>query len=675
MKEICMKELFKLKAIQRIARITVLAAVIGFSLAGCSGGASGGGKEPALTGTVSISGSAEVGQTLTADTASLGGNGTISYQWKRGNTVIGANSKTYTVQAVDAGETITVTVTRAGYSGSITSEPTGVVTDPSLPALTGTVSISGTAAVGQTLTANISALGGTGTITYQWKRGSVVIGANSNTYAVAAADIGSTITVTITRSGNSGHVTSNPTDVVIDPSLPALTGTVSISGTAAVGQTLTADTTALGGSGDISYQWKRGTTVIGANSNTYAVAADDIGETITVTVTRSGNSGHVTSNPTDVVIDPSLPALTGTVNISGSAEVGQTLTADTTALGGSGDISYQWKRGGDTVIGTNSDTYAVTAADIGETITVTVTRSGNSGHVISEPTAAVTDPSLPALTGTVSISGTAAVGQTLTADITALEGTGTISYQWKRESVMGVSAVIGTNQNTYVVVAADVGETITVTVTRTGNSGSVTSDPTAAVPDPSLPALTGTVSISGIAEAGQTLTAVTTSLDGTGVISYQWKRGEDTDIGTNSSTYAVVADDVGSTITVTVTRAGYNGSKTSDPTAVVLATPGTVNITVTIGTDAAISGPSIVDGVLTLARSGSATLTLANSGQYDEDSIRWKVQNTAISGSGGTFELNAANPVYQTGKLYFVTVEATKNGVPYDQTITFTVAE
>jgi len=471
--------------------IITLAAVIGFSMTACGGGGGGGGGDPALTGTVSISGTAEAGQTLTAVTTALEGTGTITYQWKRGSAVVGTNSGTYQVQAADVGSTITVTVTRAGYTGSVTSEPTNVVTDPSLPALTGTVSISGTAAVGQTLTADTSALGGTGTITYQWKRGSAVIG-TSGTYAVAAADIGSTITVTVTRSGNSGHVTSDPTDVIIDPSLPALTGTVSISGTAAVGQTLTADTSALGGTGTITYQWKRGSAVIGT-SGTYAVAAADIGSTITVTVTRSGNSGHVISNPTDVIIDPSLPALTGTVTISGTAEVGQTLTAVTTAL----------------------------------------------------------------------------------------EGTGTITYQWKR----------------------------------------------------------GT-----------------------------------TDIGT-SSTYAVAAADVGSTITVTVTRAGYNGSVTSAPTATVLATPGNVTVTVTIGTDAAISNPSIVGGVLTLNRSATATLTLANSAQYDADSIRWKVQNTAITGSGATFTLNAANLVYQTGKLYFVTVEAERNGIPYDQTITFKVTE
>ena len=41
-----------------------------------------------------------------------------------------------------------------------------------------------------------------------------------------------------------------------------------------------------------------------------------------------------------------LPVLTGTVSINGIPQVGQTLTADVSSLGGSGTISYQWKRGG-----------------------------------------------------------------------------------------------------------------------------------------------------------------------------------------------------------------------------------------------------------------------------------------------------------------------------------------
>jgi hypothetical protein len=140
--------------------LAAVIAVTAFAITACS--------EPKaevhkLTGTVSISGTAEVGQTLTADTYDLDGSGKISYQWKIDGAVIGSDS-TYTVQSADIGSVITVTVTRSGYSGRVTSQPTAVVTDAELPPLTGSVSITGDPAAGKTLTANTGSLNGEGTI-------------------------------------------------------------------------------------------------------------------------------------------------------------------------------------------------------------------------------------------------------------------------------------------------------------------------------------------------------------------------------------------------------------------------------------------------------------------------------------------------------------------------------
>jgi len=233
----------------KVLGIIAMVAVIGFTMIACpddpgggggngnggggggtggGGGGGGGGGKPALTGTVSISGTAEVGETLTAVTTSLGGSGTISYQWKHtgmmGSTNIGANSSTYVLQAADIGSTITVTVTRSGNSGSVTSGQTAFVTDPSLPELTGTVTITGTAAIGQTLTANTSTLGGSGTISYQWVRyWGTNIGTNSSTYVVQNSDAGSVIYVVVTRSGNSGSIESNYTDDIPYPPITDFT--------------------------------------------------------------------------------------------------------------------------------------------------------------------------------------------------------------------------------------------------------------------------------------------------------------------------------------------------------------------------------------------------------------------------------------------------------------------
>ena len=163
--------------------------------------------------------------------------------------------------------------------------------------------------------------------------------------------------------------------------LPALDGTVSISGIAQVGQTLTADTSALGGSGNISYQWMRGTVAIeGANRSTYVLQHADAGATITLTVSRSGNTGSISSEPTNPVTN-----LGGTVSIDGIPVIGETLTANTSNLNGSGTFSFQWLRGGNTPIGTSSNTYTIQAADLGSTITVTIERSGNTGSLTSAP--------------------------------------------------------------------------------------------------------------------------------------------------------------------------------------------------------------------------------------------------------------------------------------------------
>jgi hypothetical protein len=286
---------------------------------------------PALTGTLYISyyESLEVGQTLWAETYNLNGYyyGTYSYQWNRGgNPISGANSGSYTVQAADVGFTITVTVTCSGYSGSVTSNPTTTVPPPP-PALTGTVTIIGTGLVRETLMVDVSNLGGDGTINYRWQRTHSYyyddyIGINSNVYVVQSDDIGSTITVTVYRSGNSGSITSEPVGPVIDPSLPALTGTVSIAGTAEIGQTLWVNTNSLGGSGTIFYYWKRGTTDIGSNNGAYFVPFSDADSSITVTVYRSGNSGSITSEPIQITIGEALlstPGLAFTLKNDGTA--------------------------------------------------------------------------------------------------------------------------------------------------------------------------------------------------------------------------------------------------------------------------------------------------------------------------------------------------------------------
>jgi fibronectin type 3 domain-containing protein len=88
-----------------------------------------------LTGTVSVTGTARVGQPLTANTGITGENETISYIWQRSGSVEGdftnidgAADHTYLLVSSDEDQFIRVTVKRTGYSGTINSSAVGPVT-------------------------------------------------------------------------------------------------------------------------------------------------------------------------------------------------------------------------------------------------------------------------------------------------------------------------------------------------------------------------------------------------------------------------------------------------------------------------------------------------------------------------------------------------------------------
>ena len=182
----------------------------------------------------------------------------------------------------------------------------------------------------------------------------------------------------------------------------------------------------------------------------------------------------------------------------------------------------------------------------------------------------------PVLTGTVSISGTAEVGRTLAAVISAdTNGIGTPEYQWERINGLTTKDV-GTDESTYIVTTDDIGGEIIVTVSYSGNLDSITSDKVGPV---AAAILTGTVNISGTAEVGRTLMAVISAdTNGAGTPKYQWKCkiGVNTiNVGTDSSTYIVATGDIGGVIIVTVSYDSFLGSITSEPTLVVLSAAGT----------------------------------------------------------------------------------------------------
>ncbi|MGY3318154.1 hypothetical protein [Arthrobacter sp. TE12232] len=167
--------------------------------------------------TPTISGVPAVGTTLTAVPGVWGpAPVALRYQWYRSSVAItGATSATYVPVPEDLGAILTVKVTgsKTGFTTfSRTSAATAGVVKGSLVRATPTVT--GTAKVGSTLTANSGVWGPAPvTLRYQWYRSGVAIsGANAATYKLSATDAAKTLTVKVTGS-KSGYTTYSRTSV------------------------------------------------------------------------------------------------------------------------------------------------------------------------------------------------------------------------------------------------------------------------------------------------------------------------------------------------------------------------------------------------------------------------------------------------------------------------------
>ena len=227
-----------------------------------------------------------------------------------------------------------------------------------------------------------------------------------------------------------------------------------ISGTTQVGETLTASTTDISartlGNAVFAYQWHA--EINGATASTYTLADDDEGKAIRVRVsfTDDGENGEELTSAATGAVDvapppPNTPA-TGLPTISGTTQVGETLTASTTDISdgdglGNAAFAYQWLAGDADINGATASTYTLADDDEGKTIRVRVSfadDAGNNEMLTSAATGAVDaappPPNTPA-TGAPTISGTAWVSETLTAsttDISDADGMtrATFSYQW-----------------------------------------------------------------------------------------------------------------------------------------------------------------------------------------------------------------------------------------------------
>ena len=184
---------------------------------------------------------------------------------------------------------------------------------------------------------------------------------------------------------------------------------------------------------------------------------------------------------------------TGKPTISGTAQVGETLTADITNIADADGLtnatfSYQWLADDANVQDATNSSYALANSDEGKAIKVKVSFTDDANNEETLTSAATAEvaarPNSPA-TGLPTISGTAQVGETLTADtsdITDADGlvNASFTYRWLADDANIQDAI----DSSYTLADSDEGNAIKVKVSFTddaGNEETLTSAATAAV--------------------------------------------------------------------------------------------------------------------------------------------------------------------------------------------------
>jgi methionine-rich copper-binding protein CopC len=630
------------------------------------------------TGSVTISGTAKQGQTLTAANTLVDtdGLGTISYQWKAdGVNISGANTSTLTLAQAQVGKAITVSASYTDLGGtaeSVTSVATAAVTSNASTSLQlGTVS-----------GVNLSLI-------------SPVTLANGKKYYIVDLNKDGVITsddhishVTLDQLFNNGN---DRTDTQASGAVAGVDDarTVIVNGYTLVNPT----TTEL-----IAIRTEKANVLPtgwhDANYATATLVSSNVHHNVSFTTNTIYTNLNDTVYPGAFVVQvlgTGNNSPTGSVTISGTAKQGQTLTAANTLVDtdGLGTISYQWKADGVNISGANTSTLTLAQAQVGKAITVSASYTdlgGTAESVTSVATAAVTSNASTSLQlGTVS-----GVNLSLISPVTLANGKKYYIVDLNKDGVItsddhishvtldqlfnngndrtdtqASGAVAGVDDartvivNGYTLVNPTTTELIAIrtekaNVLPTGwhdsnyatatlvssnvhhNVGFTTNITYTNLNDTVYPGLfvvqvlgtgnnspTGSVTISGTAKQGQTLTAANTlaDADGLGTISYQWKADGVNISGATTSTLTLGQTDAGKSITVVASYTDLGGTAESVSSAATVVSGYTLGqAVIDLGDQGKLINPVQVDGgkwFYQWDRSGNGSITFSDSGPYN----------------------------------------------------------
>lgn len=248
---------------------------------------------------------------------------------------------------------------------------------------TAPASIGGTAAVGQTLTANPGSWTPAATVGYQWfADGAPLAGATASTLKLSSGLGGKAVSLRVSAS-LAGYATGTSDTAAVPVSLGALAPVAApavegLKKNAVVGTVLTAQqTTFAPAARRVGVQWYAdGVPIPGATAWTYTLGAADVSKVVTAAVIGK-RPGYAATPARSAEIGPVVAgrvAVEQAYAVTGRALVGRTMQLSGGAVSpADATAAYTWRRDGEAIDGATGPTYTLTPADAGSQLSVAMT--------------------------------------------------------------------------------------------------------------------------------------------------------------------------------------------------------------------------------------------------------------------------------------------------------------
>lgn len=521
--------------------------------------------------------SLDVGLTVTFAATVAGGVASFAFSWigyaaDDGCVVANIPVRSWlncTPTAPASGSALTVTVSVRDGNGVSSVANSSTVTIFSAPTAPAPIPSRPNIDIGQSVTFTEVPTGGTGLYVYSWLELSSSMGCTSSTTSTDTCIPTSTgyftgglEVIVYDSNGGSSTGTLGTFQVFVDP---AVTNPVASRSSVDVGQSVGFHTTASNGTSTYpTYTWEIAAGMgcdASTGASTSCVALSPGTYRVNVTVTDSSGFTSAVAELTYVVYaDPEVTSPGPTVH---SVDLGQSVTFSTTAALGFGPYpAYTWSAAAGMGCAPSTGSSLNCTPLVPGAYSVTVTANDSNGAT-SAPASdgsflVYGDPTITALTSSVR---SADLGQTVTFEAIATQGTGNYtSYAWSTPAGLGCAS-----STTYTLVCTPTsatGSPFPVSVRVTDTNFRTSSAANASFVVYAAPTISGLTVSSATVDVNQSVTFTATAALGTGAyLAYQWSApaGLGCPVESSSSITCIPTTATGSPFTISAQVTDTNG--------------------------------------------------------------------------------------------------------------------